>query len=46
MQQKSRNRIVSTQNGKFMDVDIEEGLKLKRNIQSFEMDVLGAMTGI
>ena len=40
------NRIVSTQNGKFMDVDIEEGLKLKRNIQSFEMDVLGAMTGI
>ena len=40
------NRIVSTQNGKFMDVDIEEGLKLKRNIQSFEMNVLGAMTGI
>ena len=40
------NRIVSTQNGKFIDVDIEEGLKLKRNIQSFEMDVLGAMTGI
>ena len=40
------NRIVSTHNGKFTDVDIEEGLKLKRNIQSFEMDVLGAMTGI
>ena len=40
------NRIVSAQNGAFVDVDIEEGLKLKRNIQSIEVDVLSAMTGI
>jgi len=40
------NRIVCIQNGSFTDVDIDEGLKLNRNIQSFEFDVMNAMTGI
>lgn len=40
------NRIVCVQNGSFADVDIDEGLKFNRNIQSFELDVMHAMTGI
>ncbi len=40
------NRIICTNNGKYADVDIQEGLSMKRNIQSFEVDVLAAMTGI
>lgn len=40
------NRIVCTSNGKFMDVDIDEGLEMKRCIQQMEVDVLAAMTGI
>ena len=40
------NRIVCTQNGRFTDVDIREGLSMKRNIQAIEVDVLAAMTGI
>lgn len=40
------NRIICTKNGKYADVDIQEGLSMKRNIQSFEVDVLAAMTGI
>ena len=40
------NRIVCTQNGCFTDVDIQEGLSMKRNIQAIEVDVLAAMTGI
>lgn len=39
------NRIVSTKNGAFTDVDIQEGLKMARDIQQFEVDVLAAMTG-
>ena len=38
-------RIVCTQNGSFVDVDIEEGLAMKRSIQKMEIDVLDAMTG-
>ena len=40
------NRIVCTKNGTFVDVDIEEGLSMDRGIQTMEVDVLGAMTGI
>lgn len=40
------NRVISTHNGAFSDVDIQEGLKMKRNIQDFEVDVLAAMTGL
>ena len=39
------NRIICTQNGTFMDVDIEEGLAMKRSIPAMEIDVLDAMTG-
>ena len=40
------NRVVCTNNGSFTDVDIEEGLCMQRGIQSMEVDVLAAMTGI
>lgn len=40
------NRVICTTQGRFTDVDIQEGLQMKRNIQSIEIDVLGAMTGI
>lgn len=40
------NRIVCIHNGRLTDVDIQEGLSLQRNIQSIEVDVLAAMTGI
>lgn len=40
------NRIVCTNHGTFVDVDIEEGLAMKKGIQTMEVDVLGAMTGI
>ena len=39
------NRIVCTQSGGFTDLDIEEGLSMKRSIPKIEMDVLDAMTG-
>ena len=40
------NRIVCTEHGHFVDVDIDEGLSMKRSIQHMEVDVLAAMTGI
>ena len=40
------NKIICTNNGSFVDVDIEEGLSMKKGIQQMEVDVLGAMTGI
>ena len=40
------NRIVCTHDGGFTDVDIDEGLAMKKSIQSMEVDVLAAMTGI
>ena len=40
------NRIVCTHDGCFTDVDIQDGLKMKKNIQQIEVDVLAAMTGI
>ena len=39
------DRIVCTHKGSFTDVDIEEGLAMKRSIQQMEVDVLEAMTG-
>lgn len=40
------NRVVCTQGGDFTDVDIDEGLNMERSIQSMEVEVLTAMTGI
>ncbi len=40
------NRIVCTNGGKLIDLDIDEGLSQFRSMQNFEMDVLTAMTGI
>ncbi len=40
------NRVICTHNGSFTDVEIEEGLKMKKSIQQIEVDVLAAMTGI
>ena len=40
------NRIVSTNEGSYVDVDIDAALEMKRSIQSMEVDVLTAMTGI
>ena len=40
------NRVICTTEGRFTDIDIQEGLQMKRDIQSIEIDVLGAMTGI
>ena len=40
------NRVVCTNEGHFTDVDIDEGLAMKRSIQNMEVDVLAAMTGI
>ena len=39
------DRIICTQEGGFTDVNIEEGLAMKRSIQQMEVDVLEAMTG-
>ena len=39
------NRIICTHNGAFTDVDIDEGLAMKKHIQQMEVDVLAAMTG-
>ena len=39
------NRIVCTHEGGFVDVDMDEGLATKKNMQAMEMDVLAAMTG-
>ncbi len=40
------NRIICTREGGFTDVDIQEGLSMHRSIQSTEVDVLTAITGI
>jgi len=40
------NRIVCTNEGSFVDVDIEEGLAMRKDMQQMEVDVLSAMTGI
>ncbi len=40
------NRIVCFHDGALSDVDIQEALQMKRNIQSIEVDALDTMTGI
>ena len=40
------NRIVCTHEGGYTNVDIDEGLSMKKSIQDMEVDVLDAMTGI
>ena len=40
------NRIICTTEGRFTDVDIQEGLQMKRGIQNIEIAVLDAMTGL
>lgn len=40
------NRIICTRDGEFTDVDINEGLSMKKSIQQMEVDVLAAMTGL
>ncbi len=40
------NRIICTDSGSFIDVDIDEGLAQSRRIQKMEVEVLAAMTGI
>ena len=40
------NRVICTNGGRFIDVDIDEGLAMTRSIQNMEVNVLAAMTGI
>ncbi len=40
------NRIICTHEGRYMDVDIQEGLSMTRDIQAIEVEALAAMTGI
>ena len=44
--QEKTNRIVCTNEGTYRDIDIEEGLAMQKGIQSMEVEVLSAMTGI
>ncbi len=39
------NRIVCTNNGRYTDVDIDEGLAMVKDIQQMEIELLAAMTG-
>ena len=40
------NRIITTKNGHFTDVEIDEAFEMQRGILPIEVDVLAAMTGI
>ena len=40
------NRIICTHDGSFVDVDIQEGLGMQKNIQEIEVNALAAMTGM
>lgn len=40
------NRIVCTNEGSYVDIDIEAGLEMTKGIQNMEVAVLSAMTGI
>ena len=46
LMQNSTNRVICTKEGRFTDVDIDEGLAMQRRIQKMEVEVLAAMTGI
>ena len=40
------NRVICTRDGCFSDVDIQEGLTMRRGILDIEVDALAAMTGL
>lgn len=40
------NRIICTNEGSYIDIDIDEALTMQKRIQKMEVDVLAAMTGI
>lgn len=40
------NRVICTHNGSFTDIDIQEGLCMRRGIQDIEVEALAAMTGL
>ena len=40
------NRVVCFHEGRLVDVSIEDGLSMKRDIQTIEVDALAAMTGL
>jgi 6-phosphofructokinase 1 len=40
-----QNEIVCMQNGRIVNIDIDEGLAMKKNIQQMEIELLAAMTG-
>ena len=40
------NRIICVKNGKVSDVDMEEGLAMKRGLYTQDLRVLDTMTGI
>ena len=46
LMQGKNNRIVCTRDGGYLDVDIDEGLAMHKNMQQMEVYVLAAMTGI
>jgi len=39
------NRIVCTRDGGYVDVDMDEGLAMKKTMQRMEVDLLTALTG-
>ena len=45
LRQGKNNRIVCIRDGGYVDVDIDEGLAMKKEMQRMEVDVLSAMTG-
>ena len=46
LMQGKTNRIVCTQGGGYTDIDMNEGLAAQKNMQTMEIDVLAAMTGV
>lgn len=40
------NRVICTHDGCFEDIDIQEGLQMRRSIQEIEVSALDAMTGL
>ncbi len=46
LKQNMTNRIVCTHDGGFTHVDMDKGLATHKNMQTIEMDVLAAMTGL
>ena len=45
LRQGKNNRIVCIRDGGYVDIDIDEGLAMKKQMQRMEVDVLSAMTG-